>query len=139
MISETKIEEAFLAFLSRQSDTDGYLSPYRIDWIYKGGGIIIYVRENILSKLIEIRTSIKSVSVELNLRKKADLRLCADHATLMKPSTCQKNLDNSSVIDLMLTLFRMGILGANHGWGAKKVPLPKICHTYLTMTQLYLT
>ena len=27
----------------------------------------------------------------------------------------------------------MGLLGAAHGWEAKKVSLPKICHTYPTM------
>ena len=39
---------------------------------------------------------------------------------------------------ICLTLFRMGIFGAAHGWerGAKKAPLPKICHTYPTMMKL---
>ena len=32
-----------------------------------------------------------------------------------------------------LTLFRMGFLGAAH---ESPPPLPKICHTYPTMTQL---
>ena len=35
-----------------------------------------------------------------------------------------------------LTLFRMGIFGAAHGWEwgwGKKPPLHKICHTYPTM------
>ena len=36
-----------------------------------------------------------------------------------------------------LTLFRMGFFGAAHGWGeAKRLPLPKICHPYSTMTKL---
>ena len=37
-----------------------------------------------------------------------------------------------------LTLFRMGFFKAAHGWkvGAKKVPLPKIYHTYPTMMKL---
>ena len=38
-----------------------------------------------------------------------------------------------------LTLFRMGIFGATHGWGGgggRKIPLPKICHTYPTMIKL---
>ena len=31
----------------------------------------------------------------------------------------------------------MGFFGAAHGWaGAKKAPLPKICHTYPTMMKL---
>ena len=39
----------------------------------------------------------------------------------------------------MLTLFRMDIFGAAHGWGwepKKGLPLPKICHTYPTMMKL---
>ena len=37
----------------------------------------------------------------------------------------------------VLTLFRMGLLGAAHGWvGSKKSPLTKICHTYPTMMKL---
>ena len=40
-----------------------------------------------------------------------------------------------------LTLFRMGLFGATHGWGGdggwgKKTPLPKICHTYPTRIKL---
>ena len=31
----------------------------------------------------------------------------------------------------------MGIFGAAHGWGgAKRPPLPEICHTYPTMMKL---
>ena len=38
-----------------------------------------------------------------------------------------------------LTLFRMGIFGAGHGWGGgstKRRPLLKICHRYPTMMKL---
>ena len=37
---------------------------------------------------------------------------------------------------LVLTLFRIGHFGAAHGWGSKKTPFPKICHTYPTMMKL---
>ena len=30
----------------------------------------------------------------------------------------------------------MGFFGAAHGWGGKKIPLPKICHTYPTAMKL---
>ena len=40
----------------------------------------------------------------------------------------------------LLTLFRMDIFGAAHGWGlgggAKRPPLPEVCHTYATMMKL---
>ena len=40
-------------------------------------------------------------------------------------------------LNLILTLFRMGIFGVAHGWGSSKnAPLHKICHTYLTMMEL---
>ena len=30
----------------------------------------------------------------------------------------------------LLTLLRINLFGAPHGWGAKRLPLPKICHRY---------
>ena len=37
----------------------------------------------------------------------------------------------------MLTLFRMDSFGAAHKWGgAKRLPLPKTCHTYPAMMKL---
>ena len=36
----------------------------------EGGVILVYVRENIPSNLIEINSLVKSISIELNLRKK---------------------------------------------------------------------
>ena len=39
-------------------------------------------------------------------------------------------------IDQIVTLFRMGFLGAAHEWGAKSPPPSKICHTYPTMMKL---
>ena len=36
----------------------------------------------------------------------------------------------------ILTLFRMNILGAAHGWGDQKAPNHKICQTYPTMMEL---
>ena len=30
----------------------------------------------------------------------------------------------------------MGFFGATYGWGAKRGPFPKICHTYPTMIKL---
>ena len=45
--------------------------------------------------------------------------------------------NHQTVNEKILTLFRMDIFEAAHGWGgAKKVPLPKIFHTYPTMMKL---
>ena len=34
------------------------------------------------------------------------------------------------------TLFRMGLFGAAQRWEVKRLPFPKICHTYPTMMKL---
>ena len=40
-------------------------------------------------------------------------------------------------VEVLLTLFRMGIFEAAHRWGGAKRPaLPIICHTYPTMMKL---
>ena len=67
MISETKIDETFP---SRKFYIKGFSSPYRLDRNCYGGGILVYVREDFPSKLIEMNSSVKSISIELNLRKK---------------------------------------------------------------------
>ena len=40
-----------------------------------------------------------------------------------------------SSILFILTLFRMYLFGVFHGWGVKRPSLPKISHTYPTMTK----
>ena len=56
-----------------------------------------------------------------------------DYWNLLFLVKCLTSFNSSK---MLLTLFRMGIFGAAHGWGAKKDPLPKICHTYPTMVKL---
>ena len=66
MISETKIDESFPQenFL-----IDGFSSPYRLDRDSKGGGIMLYVREDIPSNFLASDSKpIESLYVELNLQ-----------------------------------------------------------------------
>ena len=66
MISETKIDETFP---SRQFCIEEFTPPYRLDQNCHGGGILVYIREDIPSKLNEMNNSVESVSIELILRK----------------------------------------------------------------------
>ena len=43
---------------------------YRRDRNINGGGIILYIREDIPSSLLKIDTSIEALYIEINLRKK---------------------------------------------------------------------
>ena len=67
MISETKLD---VSFPTSQFYINGYTSPYRLDRNDKGGGILVYVREDIPSKLISQFPNVEGFFLEINLRKK---------------------------------------------------------------------
>ena len=68
MISETKIDESFPI---GQFLLSGFSAPFRFDCNSNGGGILLFIREDILSKLISVEPSpTEAFSVELNLPNK---------------------------------------------------------------------
>ena len=67
MISETKLDPSFP---TRQFHIHGFSEPYRFDRNSIGGGILLYIREDIPSKLILTKMAIEEFFVEINLRKK---------------------------------------------------------------------
>ena len=151
MISETKLDSSFQFLIP------GYSSPCRLDRNCRGGGIMLYVREDIPipSKLLLIDNQpMEGFYIEINLRKKkwlhcgsynpnrdnignhldslsrnlalysstyenyiiiGDFNIEADSkemssfcdtfdlTSLIKETTCYKNPDNPSCIDLILT------------------------------------
>ena len=69
MLTETKLDETFItsSFL-----IDGFSLPFRLDRNRKGGGILIYVRGDIPSKLLtkhSFPNDIEGLFVEINFRK----------------------------------------------------------------------
>ena len=77
MVSETRIDDTFpLA----QFCVEGYSIPYRLDRTCKGGGLLLYVRDDIPSKQIKLKfienEAFEGFFVEINLRKKRWL-LCS--------------------------------------------------------------
>ena len=74
MISETKIDDTFPV---GQFCIEGFCTP-RLDRNSKGGGILLYVREDIPSNLIAVDINpIESFYVELNLRNNKWLINCS--------------------------------------------------------------
>ena len=75
MISETKIDDSFPLgnFL-----IGGFSKPYRLDGDSLGGGILLYVREDIPSTLLEVETKpIEGFYVEINLHNDKWLINCS--------------------------------------------------------------
>ena len=73
IVTETKFDSTFP---TSQFVIDGYSEPYRFDRNRNGGGVLIYIREDIPSKLLadhKLTHDIEGIFVELNLRKKKRL------------------------------------------------------------------
>ena len=69
IITETKLDDTFPV---SQFHIDGFSKPYRLDRNRNGGGVIIYVREDIPSKILTkhvLPTDIEALFTELNFRK----------------------------------------------------------------------
>ena len=68
MISETKIDNSFP--ISQFTMTD-YSIPFRLDRTSHGGGILLFVREDIPCKIIktDCDADFEGIFVEINLRK----------------------------------------------------------------------
>ena len=69
MISETKIDEGF--FLG-QFKVNGFNAPFRLNRNINGGGIMLFVREDIPATLITSEAPpVEGLYVELKLRKQS--------------------------------------------------------------------
>ena len=70
LISEKKLDASFT---SSQFILDGFTPPHRLDIMQHRGGIMLFIREDIPSKLLHADTSISGIEnllVEINLCSK---------------------------------------------------------------------
>ena len=75
-ITETKIDEYFP---TAQFLLPGYHKPYRLDISDKQGGLLVYIKANLPSRLLSNHISPKNIQVilfELNLRKEKWIFVC---------------------------------------------------------------
>ena len=69
VLTETKLD---VSFPTAQFCIEGFSTPYRLDRDRNGGGILIYVREDIPSRFLTLHDfpyDIEGLFVEINLRK----------------------------------------------------------------------
>ena len=69
LLSETKLNDSFP---SAKFMLKNFGIPYRLDRNSNGGGLLLYVREDIPSKFLKVKSdcNIESICVEVNLRKR---------------------------------------------------------------------
>ena len=75
MILETKL---YYSFPTGQFYIRGLSEPYRLDRKSKGGGLLLYVRDDILSKLILGKKTIEGFFVEIGLKK--NVLICCSYS-----------------------------------------------------------
>ena len=80
MISEAKLDPSFP---NGQFHIHSFSEPYRFDRNGNGGGILLYIREDIPSKLILTKMAIEGFFVEINLGEKSGS--FAAHITQKRP------------------------------------------------------
>ena len=81
ILTETKLDHTFP---EQQFLISGYKKPFRIDRNKDGGGVMIYVREDIPCDILlkhTIPQNIEAIFVEINLRKNKLLLVGAYHST----------------------------------------------------------
>ena len=79
ILTETKLDESFS---ESQFLIQGYSKPFRLDRNANGGGVMVYVREDIPSKLLnkhKFNPDIEGMFIEINLRKAKWLLFSAYH------------------------------------------------------------
>ena len=95
ILIETKLGDSFPA---SQFMVDGFPMPYRQDRNRNRGGIMIYIRDNVPSKLLTKHVfpdDIEGLFVELNFRKSKWLLMGAHHPPSQSDSYCFEHLDKA--------------------------------------------
>ena len=109
MVSETKIDDSFPV---GNFVIHGFGTPHRLDRDSNGGGIVLYVREDIPSNLLatDEKNHIESFYVELNLRNEKCLINCSYNPN--KTMICNHLDALSTYLDLhSITYEKILILG----------------------------
>ena len=89
MISETKVGDTLL---DGQFFLDGFGTPFCLDRNRKGGGIMLFIRDDIPAKVVSTDDRlIENFYVELNFRKKKWLFNCSYNT---KHSSIESHLDS---------------------------------------------
>ena len=68
----------FDTFASAQFLLNGFLKPYRLDRFSNGGGILLYIKDNIPARLLSNSNKTENIFAEINFRKKKWL-ICASY------------------------------------------------------------
>ena len=97
LVTETKSDDTFPV---GQFCTDCYSTPYSLGRTSHGGGILLYIREDIPSKMLKFRSvqnNFEGFFVEINLRKKKWFLSCSYNPTRKNIVNHVKNISTGLI------------------------------------------
>ena len=109
IVTETKLDDSFP---KAQFCIDGFSIPYRLDRNRNGGGLMIYVRDDIPSKMLtkhNLPEDIETAFTELNFRRCKSLLWATYRAPSQNHNYCFDNIDKS--LDVYSTYKRVTLAG----------------------------
>ena len=122
LVSETKIDDAFP---TNQFLIEGFSDPYRLDRKDNGGGLLLYVRRDIPSKLIKSETNYEGLFVEIRLNKEKWLIGCSYNPHL---NTIDDHLEKLQIsIDSLSHKYDNLILLGDFNCEIDKSSMPDFC------------
>ena len=126
LISETKIADSFP---KGQFLIQGFSAPYRLDRNCQGGGLMLFVREDIPSNLLTIEDKpIESFYVELNLRNSKWLINCSYNSHKNNIGT---HLDRTSQsLDVFSSKYERFLLVGDFNVAVEETHMKSFCENY---------
>ena len=126
LVSETKIDDSFP---QGQFIIDGFSAPYRLDRNCQGGGLMLFVREDIPSNLLAVEEKpIESFYVELNLRNNKWLVNCSYNPHRSSISTHLDKLSES--LDLFSSDYEKTVLFGDFNVTDDENHMKSFCENY---------
>ena len=124
MLLETKLDSSFP---ESQFLIPGYSTPYRVDRTCHGGGLLLFVREDIPSKLLlTVNAPIEGFYTEINLRKKKWL-ICGSYN--LHRTTIGSHMDSLSK-NLALYLYENYIVLGNFNAEVHNNSISSFCDAF---------
>ena len=124
MVSKTKIDDSFSV---GNFVLDGFSTPYQLDCDSNGGGIMLYIREDIPSNLLatDEKNHTESFYVELNLRNEKWLINCSYNPD--KTMICNHLDALSTYLDLHSTTYEKVLILGNFKVGIEEQHMKTFC------------
>ena len=124
MVSKTKIDDSFSV---GNFVLDGFSTPYQLDYDSNGGGIMLYIREDIPSNLLatDEKNHTESFYVELNLRNEKWLINCSYNPD--KTMICNHLDALSTYLDLHSTTYEKVLILGNFKVGIEEQHMKTFC------------